>query len=236
MRLIVLLVSLLSTCWPVFSSASVITTLGYDIIGAGTSGTFGFSHYYDGERVDRTSPSGRDYVDYYGGSGTLNNGNVEFTAEGIQLFNAYEDLEPSITFFFDGLYSIKSIYLNGGNYAANFLVGQLNGLWVSAGDESQWITTSPQGLSTNSGGLADDFADLTQSNLTNIITDKVTLFGFSGYSAKNTFTLTEVTFDGERYQSYTKVSEPGTLLLLILSIIMINVGKINRIFRLLKNK
>lgn len=190
-----------------FQVAFAVTVTGYDVVNAEPSG-FGlmWSHSYTGAMTN----NGR-LVNYTGGSGSMNNGIIENTIQGTQLFSVYD--HPVITVYLDGTYNISTIELYGGDIAYNGIPGILTGWTVGIGSTSQYYSSTPFG-NTCLAGLCNDYVTLNAGQQA-IATNQFTLSGFTTDQSnlwKNYFSIAEIKDDGQGGPA--AVPEPVTLLLL----------------------
>lgn len=197
--------------------AGPIAITSYDITNAMIAGTGGWSHTYSGV----ITQLGNGVANYSGGSGTLNNGVIETNHPITQLFNYPQQTSPVITLFFDGFYTIESLLIYGGNFLGNSIPGTLTGLNISINGISENFSTSGQGLFSN-GRYADDFASLTGSSLQGLVTNQISLSGFTSTWGTNTFSIAEISISGEVAQlpAPASVSAPASLGLLGLGLML----------------
>lgn len=179
--------------------AAPITITGYDILNATISGSGGWSHNYSGT-ITNTGP---DTANYTGGSGTLNNGVVENTHSGSQLFNWPNFHAPIITLYLDDFYTIDDITLDSGDWS-NTIPGTLTGLDLSIGAVTDsFLTVEPS--------AHKEFVDLSGSALNGLVTNTLVLSGFtSTWSSFQTFNISEITLNGVQ----TNIPEPTVLALM----------------------
>lgn len=157
-------------CAPAFAQ----TITSYDVEQAARSGFGNWDHLYSGTIVDTGNFTANGIAftraDYSGGSGTLNDGLDGWSPSDTQLFANNADAQPKITLHLDNTYNITSITLfsfDGGNS----IPGCISQCRVTIGNQSQDFTTSEQTAN-------DEFIDLSNSPLSGLCTDTVTLSDF----------------------------------------------------------
>lgn len=193
--LFTLLITLLS-----FQIAFAVTVIGYDVTNSVPSGYGLWSYYYLG-----TMTNNGGLLNYAGGSGSMNNGVIENSPQGTQLFLVYDN--PIITVYLDGTYNVSTIELFGGDIPYNEIPGILTGWTVGIGDTSQYYSSTPFG-NTN------DYVTLNAEQQA-IATNKFTLSGFTTDQSnvwKNYFSIAEIRDDAQGQAA--PVPEPATMLLL----------------------
>lgn len=171
--------------------------VSYDITHAETSGFGGWHHTYNGT----IAGLGDGLADYYGGSGTLNDGSLGTSEQDTQLFG---NSGVTITLFLDQLYTVNSLSIFGGNYASNSIPGALRGMSVKMGN-------TVQNFFSTDFGVKGDFVDLAGTDLALQKTDTIVLSNFvPGYATY--FSIAEIVVDGVE-QGSSNVPEPGSLIL-----------------------
>ena len=166
-----------------FQSAFAVTVTGYDVVNAEPSGFGLWSHYYNG-----TMTNNGGLVNYAGGSGSMNNGVIENSIQGAQLFSVYDN--PVITVYLDGTYNVSTIELFGGDIAYNWIPGILTGWTVGIGSTSQYY-------SSTAFGNTNDYVTLNAGQQA-IATNQFTLSGFTTEQSnlwKNYFSIAEIRDD-----------------------------------------
>lgn len=207
--------TLMFLCSPMTKATPII--IGYDIENATLSGQGNWSHSYNGTIVTTGSQTGN----YSGGSGTLNNGVIENSHRGSQLFNFPSAHNPVITLFLDDFYTLSSLSLHSGNWG-NTIPGEMTGLSVTLDGISAFFTTS------HISPTYTEFVDFTSSALASISVNTVILSGFtSTWSTYNTFNISEITLSGTlaSASNSSTVSAPGTILIMSLGLIAISLRK-----------
>ena len=174
--------------------SSAVTITSYDITGARR--LFAPEGYcvgawcwtYDGTITPSAAFSGAD--DYFGGSGTLNDGIVAGT-DASQLLELYYN--PVVTLWFDSEISVQTIEIYGlfGN-SINYVPGALDGLTVTIGGVSQAFPTTGFGPPCIYHlYLCNDRVDLAGSSFASTLTDHITISAFtmdrSGYGGGGGF-------------------------------------------------
>lgn len=193
------------------ATAAPITITGYDIESTFVSGEGGWAHYYNGTITSTGTINNGTVANYTGGSGTLNDGVIGTSHNQTQLFNYPGTSSPIITLYLDGLYSIDSLLIYGGNFLANSIPGEITALDITIGSTTQHFNTIGQGMSSG-GRYADDYVDLTGTTLAGLVTDQVILSGFdSSWGGYDTFSITEISLTGTEGMA---VPEPAILALL----------------------
>jgi PEP-CTERM motif len=188
-----------------FQVAFAVTVTGYDVVNAEPSGFGGWSHDYNGTITNNGS-----LRNYTGGSGSMNNGVVENSEQGTQLFLVNDN--PVITAHLDGTYNISKIELYGGDIADNSIPGLLTGWTVGIGLTSQYYASTAFGNICPSG-LCSDYVTLNGGQQA-IATNQIILSGFTTDQNavwKDYFSIAEIEVYG---QGTASVPEPATMLLL----------------------
>lgn len=191
------------------SVAAPVSTTAYDVTNTSTSGFGAWQHQYSGTIVS----NGGGRFNYTGGSGTLNDGVVGTGVGNTHLFEI--GAKPSITLYFDSLFTLNTLSLYSFGPTANGIPGNITGLFVTIGSASQYLQTTGFGPSNaafanNGFDHSHELINFTGTSLAGIATNQVTLSGFTtagnytGY-----FSISEVALDGTAAQ----VSEPGALVL-----------------------
>ena len=165
-------------------SAHAATITSYDIENTRTSGFGGWAHSYDGS----VTSTGGGLVDYAGGSGTLNDGNIGISHRNTHLFQAID--APVITLFLDGFYTLNSLRME--TFArGNAIPGTMTDVTVSFGGESHAF--QPQNTANRS-----ETVNFAGTALDGLVTDRVVLSGFAGtYSYRQYFAISEVVIDSD---------------------------------------
>ncbi len=188
-------------------SGSQITITHYDILNAARAGTGGWNHNYNGTITDTGmgSANGVQFTraDYFGGSGTLNDGIIGSGVGDTQLFANNSFASPVITLHLPGLYSIDDITLY--SFATgNSIPGAIAGFDVTIGGFTE---------SFNSSEPTDnnEFVMITGSTLDGIGTTTIQLSNFI-HDGSNTltelFAISEIVING------SLVPAPGAIALL----------------------
>jgi hypothetical protein len=191
------------------ASAGPITIDSYNIFDAALAGYGLWGHNYTGTITPGASFSGGFAGTYTGGSGTLNNGIIESSVDFTQLFNVSE-LNPVLTLFLPGTYSISSITIRGGNLFENMIPGCLTGVTVGIGAGSEALGTTAMGATAAPGGcgLVDDRITITGTSLQNLVGNSIQLSNFLGAFDGAYFSIAEIEIDGTAVSS---VPEPAAM-------------------------
>ncbi|MCU1334799.1 MAG: putative exosortase interaction domain protein [Bryobacterales bacterium] len=176
--------------------AEPITISSYDITDAMVSGWGLWAHTYSGTITPIGVFDGSAVADYSGGSGTLNDDIIGTSASDTQLFEQGQTVQPVITLFLPGLYTIGSIILYGGP-TNNIYPGVITGVTVGIGASSSAISLSPFGPRAASGQPINDFATIIGTSLQGIPTTTITLSNFTGTVFEGHFSITEIQIDSE---------------------------------------
>lgn len=170
------------------AGAATLSITGYDITNASVNGSGGWSHTYDGT----ITSTGSGTANYSGGSGTLNDGITTDSSINNQLFNFPSEINPIITLYLDGFYSIESISLynalTNGSWALNsFDIG------ISSSTESFFTTTTAA-----RGSWSDLNVSLSSSTLDGLVTNQIILSNFISDSSSydGAFNFSEIQVEG----------------------------------------
>ena len=193
--------------------ADPVAIVSYDITDAVLSGHGNWHHTYSGTITPGISINNGGFAGtagtYTGGSGTLNDGVIANNKDLSQLFvqGGSASLNPVITLFLPGLYTINSISIYGGP-TANSIPGCFTGVTVGIGGSSAAITTSGFGSNSDCSVPVNDLATITGSALAGVSTSTITLSQFTGPLLFNWFSITEIVVDGTPVAS--DVPEPAS--------------------------
>ena len=206
-----LLVGMLATpfmCWGI-ANASVIGVDSYDIENSRLSGSGGWAHTYNGT----ITPDGSTY-DYTGGSGTLNDGLVGTGAQNTHLFYVADASAIKLNLAESG--TIDTLSLFSFSTESNGIPGNITGLDVTINGVTQYFTTIGFGAanpaSWNGSDHAHELIDLGGSLLAGLVTDTITLSGFTTENPyASYYSISEVVVDGT---AAAAVPEPSTLVLM----------------------
>lgn len=167
--------------------------------------------YYSGT----ITQAGTYGYDYTGGSGTLNDGQIEHYYKDAYLFH-YAD-QPTLTLHLGSLSSISFLDLfSFEGSGINTAVGSIAGLNVTINGQTRFITSEGFGpLNYNGTRNVHEHLSLIGSGLEDLITDTIILSGFVMDDAPvftNGFYLSEIYIDGTS-RAGGAVSEPAGLAL-----------------------
>ncbi|MGK0441299.1 MAG: hypothetical protein ACJA0N_001097 [Pseudohongiellaceae bacterium] len=189
------------------SHAGLIAIDSYDIDDTRTSGYGGWSHSYGG-----TISADGALFDYTNGSGTLNDGSIGTTVSDTHLFYTTDSSSIELNLAANTTISSLSLFsFEGGNG----IPGSITGFDVTINGFTAYLATSGFGTSGNSYANPHESASLFGSVLDGLITDTITLSGFTTDGVYSQyFAISEIEVNGVT----SSVPEPTTLALLALGI------------------
>lgn len=196
-------------------AAQAATIVGYDIRNASPTGTSGQRFSYTGT----TTPSAEGVpgtVDLIGGTGSLTDGVIPSTTDGLNFFGSSASPNASITLYFDEFIRLGSIDLFGFDRLNNAFGGAITGVVVTVSDFRETFETIGFGLENRVGRQIHDSIDLQDSFLSTVETDRVTLSNFvtDGVFFGSAFTLGEIAIN-EAAASVAPVPLPASGLLFL---------------------
>lgn len=186
-------------------SAAPISITGYDIFHTSASGSGGWGNTYTGSVVS----DGASRFNYTGGSGTMNNGVVESTEQTTQLLDNSGNI--SVVLHLGAMYSLNSLSIFGGDIH-NLIPPELQGMTIGIGASSAVFSLASFGPDFGSGQV-DHLATITGSALDGVVSDTITLSGFTGSPCCGPQffpSIAEITLDG---QNSVAVPEPLSMAL-----------------------
>lgn len=152
----------------------VLPVADYLIVNATRSGLVQWQHEYDGPitNTGNFTSHGQPYTraNYLGGSGSLNDGVAGYNEFETQLFVNNADTRPEITIFLEGSHRVGGITLWGCDYET-WITGSLAGCDVTIGGQTESFLSSEN-------TPFDEFIDLSNSPLRNLVTDRIVLSNF----------------------------------------------------------
>jgi len=138
---------------------------------------------------------------YSGGSGTLNDGVIGVSGGDTQLFLA--SVGPIITLHLSGMVSLNNAEVHGGNFPESIIPGKLDGATFGFGGASVTLGSTPF------GGDPNDRFSCADTALEGMAGNTLTISNVTGPLFDSSFTITEITLDGD-----SAVPEPATCLFL----------------------
>ncbi len=195
------------------ANAAVIDVTSYDVENTNLSGFGGWAHTYDGT----ITADGATY-DYTGGSGTLNDGIVGTSVSNTHLFTVANASVITLYLGESGMIDTLSLYSFGPT--SNGIPGNITGLDVTINGVTQYFATTGFGPSNaafpnNGRDHSHELVDLSGSLLAGLVTDTITLSGFTTENPYATYySISEVVVDGA-----TAVPEPSALVLMSLGMV-----------------
>ena len=192
------------------AAADPVIVTDYDFEQTPASGYGGWSHTYSGVISDTgrtlsTSASGPvPILNYSGGSGSLNDGQLSANLIGTHLFTTQNDdtglpIIPAITLHLGSKVVVNEVRVFGGYIEYNATPGALKAATIEIDGVAIPVGVTPVGTSNALGIQVDGIFDLRSTPLAGIATDKIILRGFTGSFSGipwNQFSLTEITVDG----------------------------------------
>ncbi|HEY2819352.1 MAG TPA: hypothetical protein VGK44_19705 [Casimicrobiaceae bacterium] len=195
------------------ATAAAVSITSYDVEQTPRAGFGCWSHNYAGTiaNIGRTvsgsivcAANGNQIANYFGGSGTLNDGQFSSSILETHLFTTRnaddgQPIVPKVTLHLGGTFVINAIRLFGGDIGGNIIPGALDGVTIEIGGASVSLATIPFGSLNAIGTPINDLVDLSTTALASIPTDTIVLRNFSASFFDfplDQFSITEITVDG----------------------------------------